>query len=138
MNPTIIFDMDGVIVRSEQSWAALEPAYLRSIISPEAANQIIGNTVGLSVSLVYEWAKTLGFTGSKASFYSGYNTLAETIYRTCPITDGMDELLGDLAKHGVRIGLVSSSPMNTIQRVVDRLHNGSVFSFIESVDDPRH
>ncbi len=38
MNPTIIFDMDGVIVKSEQLWNEQEPAYFTRILKPSIAN----------------------------------------------------------------------------------------------------
>lgn len=126
--------MDGVIAHSEALWNEQEPAYLRSILTAGAAEQIIGNTRGLSESLIYEWAKKLGFNGTRKSFYDGYDKLAQKIYAVCTITPGMDTLLGELKKTGAPIGLVSSSPMDWIRIVMSRLTNSDVFRFIESVN----
>lgn len=127
--------MDGVLVASEQLWQDREPAYLSSILPQFIATQIIGKTRGYSVSLIYEWAMRLGYTGNKQLFYGGYHDLAKTIYKEAPITPGIDELLFTLAKHRARVGLVSSSPKDWIMAVVSRLKNAHAFSFIESVDD---
>lgn len=134
MAKTILFDMDGVIAHSEALWNEREPAYLMNILSASAADQILGNTRGLSESLIYAWAKKLGYTGTRKAFYDGYDVLAQRIYATCPITVGMDELLGELKSTGVPVGLVSSSPMDWIRIVLGRLNNGDVFRFVESVN----
>jgi len=134
MRKAILFDMDGVIVHSESLWNEREPAYLRRILTSAAADQIIGNTRGLSESLIYEWAKKLGYDGTRKAFYDGYDKLAQKIYATCTITPGMDMLLGELKKSSMPVGLVSSSPMDWIRIVLSRLANGDVFRFVESVN----
>ncbi len=130
----VIFDMDGVIAHSETLWNEKEPAYLRKILDTSAANTIIGNTRGLSESLIYEWAKKLGYSGSRKVFYEGYNTVAQTIYPLCTITPGMDDLIGELHAHNALLGLVSSSPMDWIRMVTTRLTNENAFDFVESVN----
>lgn len=134
MPKAIIFDMDGVIAHSEKLWNEQEPAYLRKILTKTSADLIIGNTRGLSESLIYEWAKKLGFSGTRKTFYDGYDTLAQKIYAVCTITPGMDELLGELRKTGAPIGLVSSSPIDWIRIVLGRMKNSDAFRFIESVN----
>lgn len=135
MNPTIIFDMDGVIVKSEQAWNEVEPAYFAHILEPAIAEQLIGKTRGMAESMIYEKAVELGHRGTKADFFAGYETLAQNIYRKAPITFGIDELIGRLRDAGVRLGLVSSSPTSWIALVLDRLHSGAAFTFVESVND---
>jgi len=125
--------MDGVIAHSESLWNDHEPAYLRSILTKSAADQIIGNARGLSESLIYEWAKNLGYDGDRKVFFNGYDKIAQHIYAVCPITPGMDELFGDIRKKGALIGLVSSSPMDWIRIVLGRLKNRDAFHFVESV-----
>ncbi len=135
MSPAIIFDMDGVIIRSEQLWNEREPPYLRRILGPDIASQISGKTRGLSASMIYEWAKGLGYRGSKSEMYKGYDVLAKRIYEEGPITEGIDGLIRALHEKDVILGLVSSSRKPWIMTVVGRLTNGNAFQFIESVDD---
>ena len=85
--------MDGVIVQSEHLWDTMEPPYLKKILAPEIAKQIIGNTRGCSVSVIYETAKKYGYSGIKEEFYSGYYPLGEEIYSHAPITIGMEGLI---------------------------------------------
>lgn len=135
MRKAIIFDMDGVIAHSESLWNEMEPGYLRKVLTPSSADSIIGNTRGLSESLIYAWAKKLGYGGSRKEFYDGYDRMAQKIYATCPITAGMDALFGELKTSDAVVGLVSSSPMDWIRIVLSRLHNGDVFRFVESVNE---
>lgn len=135
MNRAVIFDMDGVIVKSEQLWNAYEPEYLRSIVGTSVADQIIGKTRGLAESQIFRLAQELGHTGTKQAFYDGYDVLAQEVYRKGPITPGIDDLIGLLASSGVGLGLVSSSPRTWIQIVIDRLKHGNSFTFVESVND---
>lgn len=134
MRKAVIFDMDGVIAHSESLWNEKEPAYLRKILSEDAASQIIGKTRGLSESLIYERATSLGYTGTRQDFYEGYNVLAQTIYPVCTITAGIDDLFGELKRKGALLGLVSSSPMDWIRMVTNRLSNESALDFVESVN----
>lgn len=135
MKHAIIFDMDGVIVRSEQLWDTYESTHLSEILEKPIADQIIGKTRGLAESLIFKLAKELGHTGTRQAFFDGYDNLAQTIYREAPLTPGMDDLIGQLASLGVSIGLVSSSPKSWIQIVLNRLKNGKAFAFVESVND---
>ncbi len=128
--------MDGVIVQSEHLWDTMEPPYLKRILAPAIAKQIIGNTRGCSVSVIYETAKKYGYNGSKEEFYSGYYPLGEEIYSHAPITVGMENLIKKLHDDGAHIGLVSSSCKPWILAVVNRMKiSGKYFQFIESVDD---
>ncbi len=135
MKPTVIFDMDGVMIKSEQLWDLYEPAYLRKIVGPAIANQLIGTTRGHAMSITYQRARALGHTGTKEDFYAGYGELAVDIYANGPITEGIDTLIGKLHAEGVCLGLVSSSPMDWIMPVVHRLRHGNEFAYIESVND---
>jgi HAD superfamily hydrolase (TIGR01509 family) len=134
MRKAILFDMDGVIAHSETLWNEREPELLRDILPVSAADTIIGNTRGLSESLIYEWAKKLGYSGTRENFYDRYDRLAQKIYAECALTPGMDDLFGELKHSEASIGLVSSSPMDWITIVLHRLKNRDVFRFVESVN----
>lgn len=134
MRKAILFDMDGVIAHSENLWNEREPDLLRDILPVSAADTIIGNTRGLSESLIYEWAKKLGYCGTRENFYDRYDRLAQKIYAECDLTPGMDDLFGELKQSEASVGLVSSSPMDWITIVLHRLKNRDVFRFIESVN----
>lgn len=135
MKPAIIFDLDGVIINSEKYWDEKEPAYLSRVFPEPIAKQIIGSTRGKSISLIYEQATKLGFTGSKEFFYKGYDELSVSIYSSGSLTPDIDNLLGRLVQRAVALGLVSSSPMPWINSVVMRLNHGRSFDYIESVNE---
>ena len=135
MNPTIIFDMDGVMVKSEDVWDECEQSLFPRLFGPNIAQKLLGNTRGSSESQIYEMAKNLGYKGAREILFDSYDKVAQTLYLNAPLTIGLDELLGTLELAGVRLGLVSASPKNWIEIVIGRLKHGNAFRFIESVND---
>ena len=88
--------------------------------------------------MIYEWANRLGYKKPEDGFYQGYNEIAKRLYSEAPLTIGLDTLIGKLHSKHIRLGLVSSSPMEWIMRVIERLKNKSAFVFIESVNAHPH
>lgn len=134
MKRAVLFDLDGVIINSEPMWSVQEPPFLRSYLG-ETIGNAIGSSFGLSISQVYEKAVVQGFTGSLEDLHGAYHDLATHIYTRAPLTSGIDDLIGTLASQDRRLGVVSSSPLPTIQYVLSRLLNGSAIPIRISVDN---
>lgn len=135
MKPTIIFDMDGVIVRSEDLWNTYEEELFQTIVHPDIRKQIIGTTRGLSEGMIYRRLVELGHTGTKEELYQAYDAIAAHLYAQAPLTSGIDELIFLLHNKGIPLGIVSASPIPWIQIVLGRLKHGDVFSYVESVNE---
>lgn len=112
--------MDGVLIDDETIWMEKEKLMYPKVLGPEVAAKL-GNTVGTSMDGIYELAIAAGSDVSKQELVDSFHTLAADIYRTAPITEGVDNLARLLKQLGYRIGIVSASPMAWITPTVNRL-----------------
>jgi len=133
MNKAFIFDMDGVIVNSEQIWKLFENDFLDRILGKEIAKNI-GDTVGTNVEFIYEKACALGLQMSKRVFREFYDTTAYKVYARATITPDLDKLVAFLLDHHFKLGLVSASPQNWIDQVLPRLSFTKDIECILSLD----
>lgn len=134
MNKAFIFDMDGVIVNSEQAWVKYGSTFLEDLFGAEIA-QKIGYPIGLTISLIYEKALQNGFSMDKNKYLEIYDKQAAYIYSKANITEGVEKLAQTLLKSGYKIGLVSSSRLNWINHVLPKLSFSKNFEHIISVND---
>lgn len=135
MNKAIIFDMDGVIIRSEDRWNALEATLFPKILAPHIAKQMIGTTRGMSEYQIYQRMCELGHTGSKKELYDAYEEGAQSIYAEGVLTENIDAIIHTLHTHGAKLGIVSASPVPWIKIVLQRLPHAADISFVESVSE---
>ncbi len=134
MKKAFIFDMDGVIVDSENAWLPFEDALLIRLLGKET-RQKIGGTVGVSMEGVYDQAKEAGSLVEWREFRKEYDDVASKVYNSVLITPGTDDLLGFLATHSFAIGVVSASPIDRVNLVLPRLLNGDKINKIISLDE---
>lgn len=134
MNKAFIFDMDGVIVNSEQAWVKYGSNFLKDLFGAEIAEKI-GDPIGMTVSLVYEKATQNGFSMNKDKYLKIYDKQAAYIYSKANITEGVEKLAQTLLKSGYKIGLVSSSRLNWINHILPKLSFSKNFKHIISVND---
>ena len=130
----VIFDMDGVIIRSQQAWRVRERAYLKKILAPDLA--VLAQQEadqGLALSLVYENLQKRGYTGNSQEFLAGYNRMAPSVYQNAPLTPDIDLLLESLHGAEAAIALISASSRDWMDYVLKRLSNADLFTYIESV-----
>ncbi|HKZ35200.1 MAG TPA: HAD family hydrolase, partial [Patescibacteria group bacterium] len=116
-----IFDMDGVLIRSEQEWIKIErdEGLLEEMFGKAIADKIAG-TVGIAIGEIYKQGIAMGAKISKDKFMEFYEAAALKVYRRCQITPGTKELVTYLKDNGWLLALVSSSPMPWIKLVLDR------------------
>ncbi len=120
MKKAFIFDMDGVLISSEQVWVEQEGGFLTELLGERIRRQV-GDLIGVSVKSTYERARELGLSMPRAEFRRRYDAVAFAVYDRAPVTPGIDELAGFLTANGFRLGLVSSSPASWIGRALERL-----------------
>lgn len=129
-----VFDMDGVLVRSEQEWLEGEADRFEKMLGKEVADKM-GVTVGVSVGEIYDQAKALGSTISKKDYDRQFNETAIRVYRRASITAGSDKLVAYLKKNGWQLALVSSSPVSWINQVLGRLSWKDQLDLVLSVNE---
>ena len=117
----VCFDMDGVLVDSEDYWIPRERADLLPELLPEDDIDIAEIT-GMNYRDIYEYlAANYKVAASKSDFLSWYDETAESIYgEDVDLLPGARSLLGRLDDRGTAVALVSSSPPHWIETVVSR------------------
>lgn len=134
MNKAFIFDMDGVIVDSEKAWVKYDNDFLDKLLGKKLAKKI-GDTIGVSVRIIYEKAKTLGLEMPREEFQSAYDKTAFSVYDKATITPEIDSLIDFLIKNNFRLGLVSSSAMSWIDNILPRISSADKLESIISLND---
>ncbi len=134
MNRAFIFDMDGVLIDTENEWARFDPTFLSRIL-PEEIVEKIGSTMGYSVKAVYDKAIALGATIDKKYYTEEYEKVGVSIYEKSPLTKGSEQLVAFLIARDFRLGLVSASAQSGINVVVGRLLFGDKLEYILSLND---
>jgi HAD superfamily hydrolase (TIGR01509 family) len=133
----VLFDMDGVIVDTEEFWRARE----RDVILPAAVTgepPAQAEIRGINYRETYDYlAARHEMALSREEFLDRYESAAADLYDTADLMPGFETLLADLRERGCRIAIVSSSPRTWIDRVVDRFGlDVDVRLSTEDVDGP--
>ena len=120
MKQAFIFDMDGVLIDSENEWIKLEEDFYPKLFGKELTEKI-GNTIGISLDQIYQKACRFGFSMERAPFDAYWDKIAKKVYSTAPITENID-ILGDyLIQNNIHLGIVSASKISWISYVIPRL-----------------
>jgi HAD superfamily hydrolase (TIGR01509 family) len=130
----LLFDMDGVVVDSEDYWHAAErEELLPAVLSGAAPN--LDEITGMPYREIYDYLDAhYETTVSKAEFVQLYDETAETVYRErVELLDSFQEIREAARESGVPVGLVSSSPPDWMGYVLERF--GLEFDLVLSDDD---
>ncbi len=131
----VFFDMDGLMVDSEPEWLSSEIEVTAPFgYSWTSADQIA--CLGGPLSRVGEYMfERCGGVQSPAFFtQSLIEVQAEKMRGSTPTMPGSVELVKQLQSHGVKTALVSASPRNIVDAVLDNLGH-DLFPFSISCDD---
>jgi len=117
----LLFDMDGVIVDSEDHW---HPAEREELLPAVLAGDVpdLDEITGMPYREIYEYLDAhYETTVSEAEFVELYDETAADIYQErVELLDGFAEIRAAASDAGVPVGLVSSSPPAWIGYVLDR------------------
>lgn len=136
-NKAFIFDMDGVIINSELAWLKHGGDFEDRLFGKEVFAKI-GDTVGLTVDLVYEKAQQHGFFMDKTEYYRVYDEHAFRMYNLSQITPNIDRLVEYLLKNKFKLGLVSSSRYSWIKKVLEKTSFQNKLDCIFSINDEKY
>ncbi|WP_436908732.1 HAD family hydrolase [Halosimplex marinum] len=116
----VCFDMDGVVVDSEDYWHPYEREELLPLVGLEDLD--LDEITGMNYREIYDYLiETYGIETDRAEFLGWYEETATTVYgEDVRLLDGADDLLAELRDRGVALALVSSSPRDWIDVVLDR------------------
>lgn len=134
MNKAFIFDFDGVIINSESIWEKVNKEVYLELLGKEICLKL-GSSVGLSMDYIYEKAVEYGSTISKEKFVNAFYERALGIYQTAQITPGFEELCKKLVSLKYKIGIVSASPIEWINIVMNRISTKEDINVIISLNN---
>lgn len=117
----LLFDMDGVVVDSEDYWHPAERDELLPAVL-EGEQPALDEITGMPYREIYEYLDAnYETTVSAAEFVALYDETAERIYRErVDLLPGFSEIREAAREAGVPVGLVSSSPPGWMGAVLDR------------------
>src|SRR5471030_2681538 len=110
MNKAFIFDLDGVLIDDEKIWETKKQKMYHELFG-EQITEKMGSTLGVNMDGIYKLAEKAGAHIDKQSFIKAFHELAEDIYHTALVPEGLDKLAATLKELGYKIGIVSASPL---------------------------
>jgi len=132
----IIFDMDGVIINSEEIWAKKELSFFKQFADQwtSADQQAI---TGRSIHDIYSYiSQKYSLSLSEAEFFQEYDQIAQQVYgQETQLLPGVIDLLNQIKATQLPLALASSSPHSWIKLVIDRFNLKNFFKVIVSSDD---
>jgi HAD superfamily hydrolase (TIGR01509 family) len=132
----VCFDMDGVLVRSEEFWVAEQRGHILPTAAPNDEIPVSAIT-GRSYREVYpDLAAEYDVAVSRAEFEALFEEAGERIYgEQARLLEGTNDLLSALAARDTRIALTTSSPHEWIALVDDRFGVTEHLDVVVSADD---
>jgi len=132
----VLFDMDGVLVDSEDYWVEFE----REELFPDAVpddDVDLAETSGMNFREIYDYLEAeYGTAISREEWVDRFEAAAEEIYTDrVDLLDGLSDLLTELENEGVPTAIVSSSPHDWIGLVLERFDLEGAFDRVISADD---
>lgn len=130
-----LFDMDGVLINSEELWHRIEPETLRNIV-PNWNETLQKHITGMSSRSVHVYLQAEhGVTESFSVFEERYREAAKRIYSAeGALYPGVHEAIATAKKFGWKTAICSSSPTAWIQMMLEHFALAESFDVIVSAD----
>lgn len=135
----VFFDMDGVIVDSEDYWVEREREEILPRIVPDE-DVPVGEVTGMNYREIYDYLEAeYGTAVLREEYIELFHETAHEIYtEQASLFPGFHDLFADLEARDVAVGLVSSSPHDWIDVVIERfsLEGFDAVVSAEEIDGP--
>lgn len=131
---TVLFDMDGLLIDSEPFWKEAEIKIFRSVgveLNEEMCNEMQGVKIKDVIQIWSEKLKWKGKTNKQLEFEI-IEYVKKLIDNKGALMSGAEETLNIFKQNKYKIGLASSSSMDIIDKVVDKLKIREYFDYIHS------
>jgi len=127
--------MDGVIVNSERYWVEIEEEEI--LPSAVDGSPDTSETTGMNFREIYDYLEARNeMTASKEEFVDRYQQAARDIYgEKVELQANFRDLVADIREDGRTVALVSSSPHDWIDRMLDRFDLRDSFDRIISAEE---
>lgn len=139
--PTAIcFDMDGVLVQSEDHWVTVQREHILPTVAPDDDIPLSAIT-GRDYTEVYpDLDEAYDLAVSREEYERLFEAAGREIYREhATMLDGVDDLLADLGAAGTSLALTTSAPWDWIDVIEDRfglLHHFDAAISAQDIDAP--
>ncbi|WP_137291273.1 HAD family hydrolase [Natronorubrum halophilum] len=132
----VLFDMDGVLVNSEDYWVEFEREEILPWVVPDQ-DVDVAEVSGMNFREIYDYLEVEYETAvSREAYIERFSAAAEELYtERVDLLDGAHDLLERLDDEGVPTAVVSSSPHQWIGWVVERFDLEGEFDHVISADD---
>ncbi len=131
----VIFDMDGVIVNSEEYWGPVQKEILETTV-PDA-DMDFKEVRGMNVLDQYDYLDERYDTAiSRDRFFELYDERADAVYRdSVELMEGFHDILALIRDRGKTVAICSSSFHRWIDQVKDRFDLEDAFDTVVSAED---
>ncbi|ARS89891.1 HAD family hydrolase [Natrarchaeobaculum aegyptiacum] len=132
----VLFDMDGVLVDSEDYWVDFQREEIFPAAVPDESVEA-AETSGMNYREIYDYLEAeYGTAISRAEFEQRFAEAAHEIYTEhVEALDGLPALLAELEARDVPTAVVSSSPHEWIGWALERFDLEDSFDHVVSADD---
>ncbi|MFC7009129.1 HAD family hydrolase [Halalkalicoccus salilacus] len=132
----VLFDMDGVMVDSEDYWVELQREEILPRTVPDEEVEV-SEVTGMNYREIYDYLEEeYGTAVSREEFVDLFDDTAQELYgERVELLEGLHGLLEELHERDVRVALVSSSPHDWIGIVLERFDLEGEFDAVVSAEE---
>ncbi|AGB39553.1 HAD family hydrolase [Natronococcus occultus] len=132
----VLFDMDGVLVDSEDYWVEFQREEILPAAVPDEDIDV-AEVSGMNYAEIYDYLEEeYGTAISREEYLQKFEEAAETLYtERVELLEGTHELLAELDERGVTTAVVSSSPHDWIGMVLERFELEDAFDRVISAEE---
>lgn len=135
MTEAVVFDMDGVIVDTEQYWVEEEVDILDAAL-PEGHDVDPHDITGINVHEQYEMlAEEYEMQVSREEYFDLFDSTAERVYERADLHPDFHDLLDEIEDRGLPLGLATSSYPRWIEIVFESHDLEGRFDVVVSAAD---